>query len=45
MRFSVDGGGIAKLAEVLLSSGDISVWVNWYPNHSISFLQNDIFGD
>ena len=34
-RFSVDGGGIAKTAAVLLSSGDMPVWLNLHPSHSI----------
>ena len=38
-RFNVDGGGIANNAAVFLSSGDVPVWVNLYPNHSISIFK------
>ena len=34
-RLNVDGGGIAIIAAVLVSSGDIPVWVKLYPSHSI----------
>ena len=35
-RFRVDGGVIDRIAAVLFSSGDLPVWVNFYPSHSIS---------
>ena len=41
-RFSVVCGGIVKIAAVLLSNGDMPVWVNLYPNHSISVFAKRI---
>ena len=44
-RFSVDCGGIAKIASVLFSSGDIPVWVKSYPSHSFSVFAKRHFED